>query len=36
MRGTKQISNIYGEDGTFCELEFDLDGDSYIIRREKN
>ena len=36
MRGTKQISNIYGEDGTFCELEFDLDNHEYKIIRSKD
>ena len=36
MRGTKQISNIYGEDGTFCDLEFDLDNHEYRIIRSKD
>ena len=36
IRGAKNIANIYGEDGTFCELEFDLDKSSYKIIRAKD
>lgn len=35
IRGTKQIVNINGSDGTFVELEFVLDGKSYKIIRSK-
>lgn len=36
IRGTKQISNIYGEDGTYVDLEFEIDGISYQILRSKD
>lgn len=36
IRGTKQISNLYGEDGTYCILEFDIDNHSYKIVRSKD
>ena len=36
IRGTKQISNLYGEDGTYCILEFDIDNHSYKILRSKD
>ena len=29
IRGTEQISNIYGEDGTYVDLEFEIDGISF-------
>ena len=35
IRGTKQVSNLYGEDGTFVELEFTVDNVLYKILRSK-
>ena len=35
IRGAKNIANIYGDDGTYCELEFDLDKSNYKIIRAK-
>lgn len=35
IRGTKQVANIYGEDGTYVELEFNIDSCSYRIIRSK-
>lgn len=36
IRGTKQVANIYGEDGTYVELEFDVDSNHYNILRSKD
>lgn len=36
IRGTKQVANIYGEDGTYVELEFDIDSNRYNILRSKD
>lgn len=36
IRGTKQVSNIYGDDGTYVELEFNIDSVNYIITRSKD
>lgn len=36
IRGTKQVGNIYGEDGTYVELEFNIDSVSYVITRSKD
>ena len=36
IRGTKQILNLYGEDGCYCELEFDIDSKIYRILRAKD
>lgn len=36
IRGTKQVSNIYGEDGTYVNLEFSIDGTLYGILRSKD
>ena len=36
IRGTKQISNLYGEDGTYVELDFDLDNKHYNLLRAKD
>ena len=36
IRGTKQIANLYGEDGTYCILEFDIDNHSYKLLRSKD
>lgn len=36
IRGTKQVSNIYGSDGTYVELKFALDGKTYEILRSKD
>lgn len=36
IRGTKNILNIFGEDGCFCELEFDIDGKIYKLIRSKD
>lgn len=36
IRGTKQIVNLYGEDGCFVELHLTIDGDNYIIRRSQD
>ena len=36
IRGTKQVSNIYGDDGTYVEVEFDLDKNTYNILRSKD
>ena len=36
IRGTKQVANIYGEDGTYVELEFDIDSNHYNILRSKD
>ncbi len=36
IRGTKHVSNIYGEDGTYVEVEFDLDKNTYNILRSKD
>lgn len=36
IRGTKQIGNLYGEDGTYCILEFDIDNHSYKLLRSKD
>ena len=35
IRGTKQVANIYGQDGTYVELEFDIDNHHYFILRAK-
>lgn len=35
IRGTKQVSNIYGDDGTYVELEFNIDSVNYILTRSK-
>lgn len=35
IRGTKQVSNLYGDDGTFVELEFTVDNVPYKILRSK-
>ena len=36
IRGTKQVVNLYGEDGCYCELEFDVDGKLYRLLRSKD
>lgn len=36
IRGTKQVTNIFGEDGTYVELEFDIDNKQYNITRSKD
>lgn len=36
IRGTKQVANIYGEDGTYVELEFDVDSIQYNVLRSKD
>lgn len=36
IRGTKHISNLYGEDGTFVELDFCIDKDVYKVIRSKD
>lgn len=36
IRGTKQVANIYGDDGTYVELEFDIDSNRYNILRSKD
>lgn len=36
IRGTKQVSNIYGDDGTYVELEFNIDSVNYILTRSKD
>lgn len=36
IRGTKQVSNIYGEDGTYVDIEFAIDTTSYRIIRSKD
>lgn len=36
MRGTSQVVNLKGEDGTYVDLEFDLDKTSYRIIRAKD
>ena len=35
IRGTKQVTNLRGEDGCYCELEFDVDGKLYRLLRSK-
>ena len=36
IRGTKQVGNIYGDDGTYVELEFNIDSVNYVITRSKD
>lgn len=36
IRGAKNIVNIYGQDGCFCELEFDIDNKVYKLIRAKD
>ena len=36
IRGTKQVSNLYGVDGTFVDIEFYLDKTKYRIIRAKD
>ncbi len=36
IRGTKQVSNIYGDDGTYVELEFNIDSVNYVLTRSKD
>lgn len=36
IRGTKQVSNIYGTDGTYVELDFNIDSVNYVILRSKD
>lgn len=36
IRGTKQVGNIYGDDGTYVELEFNIDSVNYHITRAKD
>ena len=36
IRGTKQVSNIYGEDGTYVQLIFSVDGKVYDLLRSKD
>ena len=36
IRGTKQVSNIYGDDGTYVELDFNIDNTHYHIIRSKD
>lgn len=36
IRGTKQISNIYGTDGTYVKLSFKVDNTQYDILRSKD
>ena len=35
IRGTKQVGNIYGDDGTYVELEFNIDSVNYVVTRSK-
>ena len=35
IRGTKQVSNIYGDDGTYVELDFNIDSTTYSVVRSK-
>ena len=36
IRGTKQVANLYGDDGTYVALEFNLDNTNYKILRSKD
>lgn len=36
IRGTKQVSNLYGDDGTYVELEFSVDSTLYNVLRSKD
>ena len=36
IRGTKQIVNIYGEDGCFVDLDFCIDNKQYKLIRSKD
>ena len=36
IRGTKQVSNLFGEDGTYVQLDFVIDNKSYSILRSKD
>ena len=36
IRGTKHISNIYGDDGTYVSLDFSIDNQTYHILRSKD
>lgn len=36
IRGTKKVSNLYGDDGTYVKLEFILDSVEYSILRSKD
>ena len=36
IRGTKQIVNMYGDDGTYVNLLFNIDGSSYDVLRSKD
>jgi len=36
IRGTKQVSNIYGDDGTYVELDFNIDSVNYVLTRSKD
>lgn len=36
IRGTKQVGNLYGEDGTYVQLEFNIDNKHYDIIRSKD
>ena len=36
IRGTKQIVNIYGEDGCFVDIEFYIDNKRYQLIRSKD
>ena len=36
IRGTKQVSNLYGEDGTYVSVEFSIDNKNYCVIRSKD
>ena len=36
LRGTKQVSNMYGEDGTYVSIEFSVDNKYYSVLRSKD
>ena len=36
IRGAKNLVNIYGDDGCFCEVDFDIDNKIYKILRSKD
>ena len=36
IRGTKQVSNLYGDDGTYVSIDFTIDNTQYTIIRAKD
>ena len=36
IRGTKQVSNLYGDDGTYVSIDFTIDSTQYTIIRSKD